>query len=77
MSDSAFLELLARVGGVSREEMTDSTPVDPQQWDSIVLLDMIAAIDESFGVTVPTASLQECRTVGELRALVARSTAAH
>jgi acyl carrier protein len=74
MSGSAFLEILARVGGVSAEDLTDTTPIEPREWDSIVLLDMIAAIDESYGVTVPTASLQECRTVGELRALVAKST---
>ena len=76
MSERAFLETLARVGGVSPEEMADSTPIEPREWDSIMVLDMIAAIDESYGVTVPTAALQECRSVGELRGLIAKSTSA-
>jgi len=48
----------------------DGAAIDPESWDSVDVLDLIAAIDESFSVTVPVDKLNACRTVGELRALI-------
>jgi acyl carrier protein len=74
MSEAEFIARLARIGRISTE-VTDASPIRPAEWDSVELLDLIAAVDEAYGVTVPTADMTSCTTVGELRALIHRASA--
>jgi acyl carrier protein len=68
---NAFETKLASLAKVEPDALTDATPVEPEQWDSVDVLDLIAAIDEVYGVTVSNKELNRCKTVGELRALIA------
>jgi acyl carrier protein len=72
MSD-AFVTKLAAMARVDPAALTDETPIVPEQWDSVDVLDLIAAIDEVDGVTVAMKELNRCSTIGELRALIARA----
>lgn len=70
MSEEALLSKLSEILHVPAGALNDDTAVTPEQWDSIELLDVIAAIDESYGATVPADSLKRCTTLGELRKLI-------
>jgi len=74
MNEEPFLAKLAEIAKVGRAEMADDLAITPEEWDSIELLDLIAAIDDSYGVTVDTSAIKKCPTVGALRGLV-RQTA--
>jgi acyl carrier protein len=67
MTEERFLQKVAELARVPRELLDDSTPIDPLNWDSIELIDLIAAIDEEFGITVPINQINACSSVGELR----------
>lgn len=73
MSEQAFVAKLASLARVDPAALTDETPIVPEQWDSVDVLDLIAAIDEAHGVTVALKELNRCNTVGELRALISRA----
>jgi acyl carrier protein len=45
-----------------------------RKWDSLVILEFIALLDEHFGMTVPADMIIACRTTGDLAALVADRT---
>jgi len=76
MNNEGFEQKLAAVSKLPPGELRDETPIDPGSWDSVEILELIAAIDEGFRVTVPINELNGCRTVGELRALIGREAAA-
>ena len=61
---------LNKLGALTEGPTDDATAIDPRNWDSVDVLDLIAAIDESYDVTVPVEQLNSCRTVGELRQLI-------
>ncbi|MDQ3283483.1 MAG: acyl carrier protein [Acidobacteriota bacterium] len=61
---------LTKLGDLTQGRLADDDAIDPQTWDSVDVLDLIAAIDESYGVTLPLERLNACRTVGELRQLI-------
>lgn len=71
MSEGNFLAKLAEIARVDVGELAETTEITPVEWDSVEVLDLIAAIDESFGVTVAIEAMNKCRTVGDLRALIA------
>jgi acyl carrier protein len=66
--DRNFLAQLATV--------TESQPYDPEgplnapDWDSLVVLSVIALIDETYDVVVPAKALTAVQTVPELFALL-------
>jgi acyl carrier protein len=76
MSDDAFVTKLASMARIDPQALTDDAPIVPEQWDSVDVLDLIAAIDDAYGVTVAMKELNRCKTVGELRALIARAKGA-
>jgi acyl carrier protein len=41
------------------------------KWDSLALMGFIALIDQHFGLIVPASRIAECKSVGDLVALVA------
>lgn len=55
---------------MSPDLMTDESAIQPETWDSVDVLDLIALIDELYGVTVPMTDLNRSKTVGELRNLI-------
>lgn len=67
MSDEPFLRKLREL---NQGRVEDDAVIEPEGWDSVEVLELIAAIDESFSITVPIDQLNDCRTVGELRALI-------
>lgn len=73
--DRPFDEKLAEIAKTIPEALNDATEIVPAEWDSVEVLDLIAAIDESYGITVATSALNECRTVGELRGLIRAAVA--
>jgi acyl carrier protein len=70
MTDQSFVAKLAQLTKSEPTDVSDATEITPTGWDSVDVLDLIVAIDESYGVTVATSSLYECRTVGDLRTLI-------
>jgi acyl carrier protein len=73
MNDQPFESKLAEI--LNTTDPGDGLEITPEEWDSVIVLDLIAAIDESYGVTIATNDLNQCRTVGDLRARI-RSAAA-
>lgn len=76
MNDAPFLAKLAEISKTPPDALNDETLIVPEGWDSVEVLDLIAAIDESYGVTVATNALNQCTTVGELRALIRAAASA-
>jgi acyl carrier protein len=75
MNDELFLDKLSEISKIARVEMTDASEITPAEWDSVELLDLIAAIDDAYGVTISTESLNGAGTVGELRSLISAARA--
>lgn len=75
MNDELFLTKLSEISKVPGAELTDGTEITPAEWDSVELLDLIAAIDDAYGVTIATEALNGARTVGELRSLITAARA--
>ena len=61
---------LNKLRALNEGNTADEAAIAPANWDSVDVLDLIAAIDESYDVTVPVEKLNSCRTVGELRQLI-------
>jgi len=66
VSETIFLVKLAQILGVSREKIDEQFKLDYGNWDSLALVGTIVAIDEQFGITVPTKQLIACASVGDL-----------
>jgi acyl carrier protein len=64
------LRKLAAIVKINPDELTDASEIDLAGWDSVEVLELIAAIDEAYGVTIPLASMNKCRNAGELRTLI-------
>lgn len=70
MSEAIFLAKLAQALEVSEEDMSEQFKLDYENWDSLTLVATIAAIDEQFGIAVPTKQLTACASVGDLLELI-------
>ncbi len=70
MNDEPFLAKLGEVTRIPLAELSDETAIDPTAWESIEVLDVISAIDQAYGTTVPFQLLTACRSVGQLRELI-------
>ncbi len=69
-----FTSKLAELTHLRPQDMDDGTEIAPAEWDSVEVLDLIAAIDDTFGTTVPLEALMRCRNVGELRELIRKQS---
>ncbi|HEX8173200.1 MAG TPA: acyl carrier protein [Thermoanaerobaculia bacterium] len=58
---------LADVAGVAPADLRDDTVLAASDWDSVVVLDVIAAMDEAYDVRLSTATIWNCRTLGDLK----------
>jgi len=72
---AAFLEKLAGALDVELDALHDGFQLTSENWDSVAQLGAIAAIDEVYGIDVPTNELIECTSVRALLQLVQRLVA--
>jgi acyl carrier protein len=70
MDKEVFMSALANALGVEPSELSETTELNNDNWDSLAHMATIAAIDEKFGVTVPAKELVSVGTVGQLRELL-------
>lgn len=71
MTKPEFFRLLDELleqdpGTLKGDEALDALP----KWDSLALMGFIALLDQHFGLILPASRISECKTVGDLAALV-------
>ena len=80
MTDAVFSEVASIIRNVldapSLELTPQTTASDVELWDSFNQLNIVVAIEMTFGVKFKTAEIEELRNVGELVALVENKVAA-
>lgn len=67
---NAFYEGLAEILEVEADEISPVTELEESVWDSLAVVSTIALIDEEFNLQISADSLAECRTVGDIEALI-------
>jgi len=73
LSEPRVRRLVAENLGVSFDDLTpDVSLTDDLAADSLDLVDLVLALEEEFGLTVPDRAIAEVRTYGELVAALAR-----
>lgn len=70
MMHPRFSSKLAQILEISPEALTDATVLGAVEWDSIGVLDLIAAMDEAYGVSISTGAIYSASTLGDLRTLM-------
>jgi acyl carrier protein len=60
----------AKLRELAGRDVDDHTAIAPENWDSVDVLDLIAAIDSAHDVTIPVEELTSCRSVGQLRSKI-------
>ncbi|MEW1614255.1 MULTISPECIES: acyl carrier protein [unclassified Streptomyces] len=69
---SALDRIVAEVLGVEETRIDDETgPATAADWTSLRHVQIIAAVGEEFGVRLTPRQARSCRSVGELRTLLA------
>lgn len=66
-----FYEGLAEILEVEADAITPETTLDEGVWDSLAVVSTIALIDDVYDITVHPEKLGDCKTVGDIEALVA------
>ena len=72
---SEFYEGLAEILEVEVDQVQPELSLDEGGWDSLAVVSTIALIDDVFDVTVHPDRLGDCKTVGDIEALVAAEKA--
>jgi acyl carrier protein len=67
---------LAEILEVEPEQLTPDLSLEEGNWDSLAIVSTIALIDEIYDHTVSADALGECKTVGDVEALIRDRTAA-
>ncbi|HZG09368.1 MAG TPA: acyl carrier protein [Allosphingosinicella sp.] len=67
---SEFYEGLAEILEVDVDQVTPELDLEEGGWDSLAVVSTIALIDDVFDVTVHPDRLGDCKTVGDIEALV-------
>ncbi|HYH23127.1 MAG TPA: acyl carrier protein [Azospirillum sp.] len=77
MNADPLHEIVADLLDLNVEAVTDDlTPEDAPLWDSLTNLKLVTAVEARFGVRFSMDEILSIRSVGTLRALVARSAVA-
>lgn len=64
-------ELLAYHSGVPEATLQgDSSPKNTEGWDSVANLNLMAAIEDEFGVTIATRDVIKLKSLGDITAYV-------
>lgn len=72
---SEFYEGLAEILEIEVDQVQPDLSLDEGGWDSLAVVSTIALIDDVFDVTVHPDRLSDCKTVGDIEALVAAEKA--
>jgi len=73
MNEVIFLDKLARALELDRASVDQPEfALNSGSWDSLAVMDVIAIIDDCFGITVPATELAKCNTVESLLSLMRR-----
>lgn len=67
---SEFYEGLAEILEVEVDQVTPGLALEEGGWDSLAVVSTIALIDDVYDVTVHPDRLGDCKTVGDIEALV-------
>lgn len=70
--NASFRTKMSAILRVSEDALTDEFPLNSDYWDSLGLMGTIAAIDEVYGVIIPTGELEQCSTIADLMDAVHR-----
>jgi acyl carrier protein len=72
---SEFYEGLAEILEIDTDQVEPGLSLEEGGWDSLAVVSTIALIDDVFDVTVHPERLGDCKTVGDIEALVAAEKA--
>lgn len=75
MTDGNFLARLAQLMQIDPEAIGATYELKPGVMDSMLVLEVIALIDETHGVTLQADELMKCRSVGAIQDLIAKAKA--
>jgi acyl carrier protein len=68
-------ELLAFYSGAPEATLrADSTPQNTEGWDSLANLNLMAALESEYGLTIATRDVLKLRSLGDIAAYVQAST---
>jgi acyl carrier protein len=68
MGADRLMAVFAEVLGLPPERVSDSTsPETTSEWDSLAAMNLVAALEETFGVELTTTEIMRMRTVGTAR----------
>lgn len=66
MKKATLYEKLADILEKPQTAVNDRVELREEGWDSLAVMATIAAIDEIYDITVPSAQLLDCKTVGDI-----------
>ncbi len=66
MKKEILYEKIADILEIPQDAVIDGLELQDDYWDSLAIMAVIAAIDETYDVTVPSAQLLDCKTVGDI-----------
>ena len=67
MESNELIAIVAEAVEVPTSSLTLQTELDSlPEWNSISMLSIIGKVDTNYGVTLNSADIQDCKTVGEL-----------
>ena len=68
MSADRLRALFAEVLGLPPDRVTDATSPDTtSEWDSLAAMNLVAALEDTFGVELTTTDIMRMRSVGIVR----------
>lgn len=70
MNEEIFFEKVADALQVDKCDVHEAFEFSNDTLDSLAVLEIIAVIDEQFGITVPAEKLKKCTSVGAILDLV-------
>ncbi len=71
MTQTDFFRVMADVFQVAPSQITATTEFQQLEgWSSLMFLDLLAVVDEEFGIILSPAKILACKNVSELTALV-------
>lgn len=73
MDKKIFYQKLAELLEMESAEINDELLLQNTGWDSLVVMMLIAMIDENYQVTVPSKELLKCQTVYDVFQLVQKA----
>ena len=64
-------EIMAEIFGVKREEINDDSGMNNMEaWDSLSHLQLIAMIEERFGISIDTDNLMKMTSFGDIKKIL-------